>query len=153
MEYPSFSPDGTRITYMGANGTNYEIFVADPATGETMQITESPGQDGWPVWSPDGAAIAFMSVRDDCAIAPPGSDCWATEDDDEHNDIWLVSPDGTNLRRVTPEAGHFVAWSPDGRYLLISGRALYVVRPDGTGRLELRAEGIGLPLGGIPDWR
>ena len=46
-----------------------------------------------------------------------------------------------------------MAWSPDSRYLLISGHALYVVRPDGTGRLELRADGIGLPLGGIPDWR
>jgi hypothetical protein len=41
----------------------------------------------------------------------------------------------------------------DSRYLLISGRALYVVRPDGTGRLELRAEGMSLALGGIPDWR
>ena len=50
-------------------------------------------------------------------------------------------------------SGQFVAWSPDGRYLLVSGRALYVVRPDGTGRLELRADGIDLPLGGIPDWR
>ena len=30
---------------------------------------------------------------------------------------------------------------------------LYVVRPDGTGRLELRADGIDRPLGGIPDWR
>jgi hypothetical protein len=29
----------------------------------------------------------------------------------------------------------------------------FVVRPDGTGRLELRAEGITHPLGGIPDWR
>jgi hypothetical protein len=28
-----------------------------------------------------------------------------------------------------------------------------VIRPDGTGRLELRAEGNALPLGGIPDWR
>jgi hypothetical protein len=53
---------------------------------------------------------------------------------------------------VTPESGQFVTWSPDGRHLLISGRALYVVRPDGTGRLELRAEGMPLALGGIPDW-
>ena len=45
---------------------------------------------------------------------------------------------------MSPESGQFVAWSPDGRYLLISGHALYVVRPDGTGRLELRADGIDL---------
>ena len=54
---------------------------------------------------------------------------------------------------MSPEFGHFVAWSPDGEHLLISGQALYVVRPDGTGRLELRADGIELALGGIPDWR
>ena len=54
---------------------------------------------------------------------------------------------------MSPEIGQFVAWSPDSRYLLISGRALFVVRTDGSGRLELRADGIDLPLGGIPDWR
>ena len=64
-----------------------------------------------------------------------------------------MNADGTNQRRVTTESGQFVAWSPDGRYLLVSGHALYVLRPDGTGRLELRADGISLPLGGIPDWR
>jgi len=64
-----------------------------------------------------------------------------------------MDPDGTDLRRVSPETGQFVAWSPDGRYLLVSGRALYVIRPAGTGRLELRADGIDRPLGGIPDWR
>ena len=37
-----------------------------------------------------------------------------------------MRPDGSDQRRVTPEAGQFVAWSPDGRYLLVSGRALYV---------------------------
>jgi Tol biopolymer transport system component len=153
VEYPAFSPDGRRIAYMGAVGSNYEIFVADVDTGERTQLTSSPGHDGWPAWSPDGSAIAFSSVRDDCSIAPPHSACRSGEDDDEHEDIWLVAPDGSNLRRVTHEAGQFVTWSPDSRYLLISGRSLYVVRPDGTGRLELRAEGIELPLGGIPDWR
>jgi Tol biopolymer transport system component len=64
-----------------------------------------------------------------------------------------MDPDGSNVRRVSTELAQFVAWSPDGRYLLVSGRALYVVRPDGTGRLELRADGIDHALGGIPDWR
>jgi Tol biopolymer transport system component len=153
VEYPSFSPDGTRIAFMGHQGQDYEIYVADIATGAVEQLTDSPGQDGWPAWSPDGSRIAFTSVRDDCRFAPREDDCWQTDSDDaEHYDIWLIDPDGSNLRRATPESGQFVTWSPDGRYLLISGRALYVIRPDGTGRLELYAEGIERPLGGIPDW-
>ena len=153
VEYPTFSPDGSRIAYMGHNEGDYDIYVADPTTGATDRLTDSPGGDGWPVWSPDGTSIAFSSERDDCAFRSADGECWRAEPDDEHRDIWLMDADGANQRRVTPEIGQFVAWAPDGRYLLISGRALFVVRPDGTGRLELRAEGIDMPLGGIPDWR
>ena len=97
--------------------------------------------------------IAFSSERDDCGLAPATQECWNDEEpDDFHRDIWLMRPDGSEQRRVTPEAGQFVAFSPNGEHLLISGRALYVVRLDGTGRLELRADGMPLALGGIPDW-
>jgi hypothetical protein len=58
-----------------------------------------------------------------------------------------MDADGSDQRRVTPEFGQFVTWSPDGGYLLVSGRVLYVVRPDGSGRSEVRRES-----GGIPDW-
>ncbi len=153
VEYPSFSPDGTRITFMGHAGSAYRIYVADLASGAVEQLTDGPGNDGWPVWSPDGSMIAFTSERDDCRYAPSDAECWTDEPDDEHRDVWLMDADGSNERRVSTETGQFVAWSPDGRYLLVSGRALYVVRPDGTGRLELRADGIDRPLGGIPDWR
>ena len=154
VEYPSFSPDGTKIVFEGHDGSDYEVYVADIATGETLQLTDNPGGDGWPVWSPDGSTIAFTSERDDCAFLPSTQECWQTgEPNDQHRDVWVINPDGSDLRRVSPETGQFVAWSPDGRYLLVSGRALYVVRPDGTGRLELRADGIDRPLGGIPDWR
>ena len=154
VEYASFSPDGTKIAYEGHAAGDYEIYVADIATGAARQLTDSPGGDGWPVWSPDGSSIAFTSERDDCSFAPSDQECWRTgERDDQHRDVWVMNADGTDQRRVTSESGQFVAWSPDSRYLLISGRALYVVRPDGTGRLELRADGIDRPLGGIPDWR
>jgi TolB protein len=152
VEYPSFSPDGRKIAYMGATGSNYEIYVADVATGAVEQLTNSPGHDGWPAWSPDGSTIAFSSVRDDCSFAPRDQECWRSGDIGEHFDIWLMDTDGSNERRVSTEFGQFVAWSPDSHYLLISGYALYVVRQDGTGRLELRADGINRALGGIPDW-
>ena len=154
FEYPSWSPDGTQIAFESAQGNSYDIFVLDLASGEITRLTDAPGNDSWPAWSPDGSTIAFSSHRDDCRIAPRDHACWLSDEpNDEHTDVWLVAPDGSNLRRATPEAGQFVAWSPDGAYLLVSGRALYVLRPDGSGRLELRAEGYPLALGGIPDWR
>ena len=152
VEYATFSPDGTRIAFMSHVGSDYDIFVADLASGETTRLTDASGSDGWPAWSPDGTTIAFASERDDCTRVPDDQDCWHDDEPGEHHDIWIMAADGSNQRRVTPESGQFVTWSPDGRYLLISGRALYVVRPDGTGRLELRADGFPLALGGIPDW-
>jgi Tol biopolymer transport system component len=151
FEYPSFSPDGTQITFEGYAGSDYEVYVADVASGAVRQLTDSPGRDGWPVWSPDGSTIAFSSVRDDCALAQPGGECWR-DAEDEHSDIWLMDADGRNQRRLTPEISQFVDWSRDGEYLVVSGHALFVVRRDGSGRLELRADGIDRPLGGIPDW-
>jgi Tol biopolymer transport system component len=152
LEYPSWSPDGRNLAFMGAIGSNYELFVVELASGVVKQLTTSPGHDGWPAWSPDGSTIAFTSVRDDCGFAPQDAECWRSGDIGEHFDIWTIGADGSNLRHVRPEFGQFVAWSPDGRYLLISGYALFVVRPDGSGRLEIRTPGLSRALGGIPDW-
>lgn len=151
IEYPAFSPTDSKIAYMGAAGSAYSIYVLDLLTGATTHLTDSPGQEGWPAWSPDGSTIAFSSQQDDCAMAPADQDCWTTGEDGDHRDIWLVDADGSNLRRVTPEYGQFVTWSPDGQYLLISGAGLYVVRLDGTGRLAINPRGA--DGGGIPDWR
>lgn len=145
LEYPSFSPDGRSLAFMGHSGTDYEIYVADIATGMTVQLTDSRGADGWPIWSPDGTSIAFTTERDDCQRAPRDQDCWRTGEPGEHHDIWLMNADGTGQRRVTPEYGHFVSWSPDGTLLLVSGHTLFAVRPDGTGRREIRAEGLPYP--------
>jgi len=147
IEYPAFSPDGTRIAFMGHEIGDYDIYVADLATGEVAQLTDTPGSDGWPAWSPDGSTIAFASERDDCLHAAQDLPCWITGDVGEHHDIWLMNADGSNERRVTPEFGQFVTWSPEGEYLLVSGYSLYVIRPGGTGRADVAKD-----AGGIPDW-
>jgi TolB protein len=152
VEYPSFSPDGTRIVFEGHSAGDYDIYVGDLATGETEQLTDSPGDDGWPAWSPDGEWIAFTTERDDCLHAPSDQDCWTSGEPGEHRSVWLMRPDGSEQHRVTPESGQFVAWSPDAEHILVSGRTLYVVRPEGTGRWEFWPEGLELPPGGIPDW-
>ena len=152
FEYPSFSPDGTRIVFSGHQGSDYDLYVVDIATGETTQLTDSPGSDSWPAWSPDGTTVAFATERDDCLRAPADQDCWQSGEPGEHHDIWIINADGSDPRRVTPEVGQFVTWSPDGRYLLISGHTLFVVRPDGSGRTEIHPPELPLPPGGLPDW-
>jgi Tol biopolymer transport system component len=152
VEYPAWSPDGTRIAFMGGpfGPGEYDIWVMNVDGSDPVQLTDSPGPDGWPAWSPDGRRIAFASVRDDCANSDL-PDCRTTGDIGPHHDIWVVNADGTGLTRVTPEFGQFVTWSPDGRYLLVSGYDLYVIRPDGTGRASLDIQGM--PRGGLfPDW-
>ena len=152
VEYISFSPDGSRIVFEGHADGDYDIWSMDLATGETTQLTDAPGDDGWPAWSPDGTSIAFTTERDDCLWAPRDQDCWRSGDPGEHRSVWMMDADGSRQRRLTPEIGQFLAWSPDGAHLLVSGHTLFVIRPDGTGRAELHPAELALPPGGLPDW-
>ena len=38
IEYPSFSPDGTKIAFMGHDGGDYDVYVADLETGATRRL-------------------------------------------------------------------------------------------------------------------
>ena len=112
-----------------------DVFTANADGSGLVRVTEATGPEFDAAWSPDGSRIVYRDSRR------------GINEDDE---IFVVNADGTGLSRVTPEFGQFMAWSPDGRMLLVSGYDLYVIRPDGTGRASLAVAGL---TGGLfPDW-
>ena len=125
---PSPSPDGTRLVYVvidGAGG-NADLWIANRDGTGARQLTTSEEWEDQPAWSPDGAWIAYRSFA---AQLDP--------------DIFLVRPDGSETRNLTPDPRPAVfddgapAWSPDGaRIAFRSNRGgtadLWTMRPDGT---------------------
>src|SRR5216110_3153870 len=66
---PQLSPDGKWVAYtvteysLKDNRGTARVWLADVATGQTRRLTEGPGSDRQPRWSPDGATLAFVSTR------------------------------------------------------------------------------------------
>ncbi len=156
---PQWSPDGTRIVYSSgraldgsdASGVGPNIWVSNAdgsgATPLTQLAVYAPCYG--PVWSPDGAKIAYYSWR-----SLDGSNTTVVGGDNATRNIWVVNADGSNDIPVTqltaPGADSFnPVWSPDGTKLAFySGRALdssnagpgefaaqnvWVVNADGSG--------------------
>ena len=60
--YPRVSPDGTRVA-VEAWDQERDIWVWDLARETMTRLTDSPGRDGFPVWTPDGRRIIFGSAQ------------------------------------------------------------------------------------------
>ncbi|MGB0386588.1 MAG: thioredoxin domain-containing protein [Ardenticatenaceae bacterium] len=115
--FPNLSPDGTRILFMANTAVDPDIFVVDVATSEAKNITNQPGFDSQPIWSPDGEQIAFVTDRDGGNV-----------------DLWLMNADGSNPRRLaeTPGDDNLGTFSPDGKKIVYSnqdevGESLWII--------------------------
>ena len=142
----SYSPDGTKIAFASnRNAFSRELtdrerqqFEIDPASmidiyimnadgTEVQQLTDVPGYDGGPFFSPDGKRICWRRFSEDGATA----------------EVYTMKTDGSDVKRIT-EIGA-MSWAPfyhpSGDYLIFTTNKhgfgnfeLYLVRADGKGR-------------------
>jgi TolB protein len=126
---PSWSPAGQEIAFETKRNGNYDIYKVGLTTYPTAtQLTASPASDHAPAWSPDGASIAYASDAGQVQY---------------NYALWLVDPDGTAHRRLSPGltlVGQ-MSWSADARWLAVQGglfesAEIYVV--DVSGRKVFR---------------
>ncbi len=106
VSYPmygvSFSPDGSEVvlsTVPDSTSVGYDLYIYKlDGTLVRRLTTNGSGSSGvinWlPTWSSDNR-IAFAS------------------NSTGKFEIWTISPDGTNLTRVTTNGGNWPTWSPD----------------------------------------
>lgn len=61
---PSFSYDGKQIAFVSWRDGNTEIYTMNTDGSGLRRVTNHPAFDNYPVFSPDGTAIAFQSNRE-----------------------------------------------------------------------------------------
>lgn len=108
----SWSPDGKRIIFSRdikpetetdpGIPSNGEIFVMDADGKNEKRLTDRPGFDGGPQFSPDGKKIAFYGRGDGNFL-----------------DLFLMNADGSGLENLTQDEleDYSPSWSPDGKWI------------------------------------
>jgi Tol biopolymer transport system component len=133
---PSYSPDGTQITFTRVNQKgDYAVFVVNVDGTGVRQVTPWGLEGGRGSWSPDGQWIV-LGLKD---FYPSPS--WT-----RRGKLFLVRPDGSDLHRIDIDTGgkwYYAkepTWSPDGTRILfvmytdsnVGDADLYTMDPDGS---------------------
>jgi hypothetical protein len=114
---PDISPDGLYVAYITAGADQerrLQVRLIDG--GEPRAVTSGLGNEWSPAWSPDGARIAFLRGLPDADaqlfVIPANGGV--------ERKIADVRP---YPRRRTLLVGHLLAWTPDGRRIIVPDRA------------------------------
>ena len=100
-----WAPDGQRIAFYSNRTGKYEIWTINRDGSGLQQLTHHPGAH-YPVWSPDGAQMAYSTHSPNGAFIFNTKVPWA----DQRSRPLPAIADNTQTFEIW-------SWSPDGRYL------------------------------------
>lgn len=110
-----WSPDGSTLAYCAERNNQYDIYAIPASGGVEMQLTNTPGLDDGPEYSPDGKFIWFNSTRSGLM------------------QVWRMRADGSQPSQMTFEEERnnwFPHVSPDGQAVAYLSYHKYDVAPD-----------------------
>lgn len=129
------SPDGESIVFKSAKAGTYDLWIVPAAGGEPRQLTDLPGREMNPKFSPDGRWVAFEADHGGVNV----------------RDIYIVASEGGAPIRLTdhPLNDANPMWAPDSRTLYFTTEMFWeasIAAVDIASR-EIRRVG---PAGGMP---
>jgi len=109
-------PFPCRIVFDTDRDENLEIYVMEPDGSSPVNLTNNPGDDFDPVWSPDGTKIAFVSNREN-----------GTEEGGQF--IYVMRTDGSAVSQISHQnESQYPDWSASGVDLAYSSKGeIYLV--------------------------
>ncbi len=105
MRVARIAPDGRHFVASNYDlpTNNFDLWLSNVSGGNTVRFTFDPGNDSFPVWSPDASSIAFAASRG------------------EYFQLYEKAVNRTGQETPLLESNHNKAptdWSRDGRYLI-----------------------------------
>jgi TolB protein len=131
-EFPRWSPDGSKISFMSSVQGNWDIYTVNPDGSGLTRLTSDPAFDGYANWSPDGSRLVFIRGGDAgmfvmnadgsgvTHLGPGTRPSWSPDGSkivfELDFNLWLMNADGSGVSPLSerPEAEYEPAWSPDG---------------------------------------
>jgi Tol biopolymer transport system component/DNA-binding winged helix-turn-helix (wHTH) protein len=134
---PALSPQGDSVAYAWDDGKDaeFDIYVQEIGAATPRRVTDMPGTEVCPAWSPDGRRIAFVHYAEG------------------ESGLFVVAAMGGTPRRLRKTSwrsnwaanySHHISWSPDGTLIAFSDQpspgeptGIFVLSVDGLDTTRL----------------